>query len=929
MALPLLQFETLNQLASNAPALAQEGFRFAEKDYMGVQPGAFQSSESSFDNGDPVYLPPLVPPRDTGRGFGRWVGPGAVHVRPGSLWLASLDSNPITAERDAATNHDDIARVAEGALTRATWTWLDVGVANATALSGQVHLVLQDAATGDILDEQMLGYNALYAELPALEVHAVLFARMEAVTRSWAMPPDYLSVRGFASVPDKFKYVENGTSYIWDYEADVGRRPTDLSHPFYALEHEAFLEGRLVHRGEWTQYISDAAEYGGPWSALRIAVGESDFAVGADFQPYPGPVLYEVTGEDSRTSVLIDPLALSVSAVPESGALQLGDNAGQCRLGGTIAGRSGPMTALWHFHPEAPVDNLSATLLGVSINTTVMMCEASLYPTVSDLLEVAPVAPETRSTELVLTRAFLHEYAPDALDIRNRLPGLPRATAGHPGGRCLRNDNGTLRFFTESFNQVGMRVGTDKFAQFYNAGREIDAHQKAKTGNGTLFHGDNCAEMCWGSFYGWAQNGPCGDEDSKQYLAVMKSGVWDDSGLMPFEADKYLWQRLRSLGTEKGIRLIASGRYASSEKPLWGISDGQQFREAWLPFRPRRLTRIKDENGKEWIYAVGRFTEQAEDGLHDVGDQWSLIRISGNYVKVCAYWDAEYGDEGAFTFDRVEAAALGLQAEQMPAFLWWVVDARQRAGGYWVPRDIVPEDERAYLILSYDVDAVAYAPPVGIGLPYSVEVWNHFCFTVHDDGGPGDGPWSPENTCTNAQCVVDNPPGGGGGSGGSGGGGGGGGDGEITSIEAVVIFKRIHGPWWASAQISDVSPIGENGLRFLQSQSLLFPNLWARIDSDAHFDDLSTYDIPLSWNSFWSLPREAKQRIDVCVLVGIIEGESVAAFPLPEIAVINNGSGSTEVLWPLPGPGNALLIEDIVGVFLLSEAGEFIVTEQL
>ncbi len=736
-----------------------ESFRFAGKNYAGVQTSDFTATELSWDNGDPAYAPPysVAARAIPTRGYGRWIGPGTNHLRPGEMNVIALDESVVALEK---AGHDELARVTEspveGALLRASWTRFNPG--SSASLAGNLHLILQDALSGALLlEETELDYRALFYDLPALSQDAVLWLRYDNLTRGWALPPDYLSVRGFSSVPDKFKYSEDGVNYVWDYEADVGRRPSNTAHPFYALEHEAFLAGQLVHRGAWTQYIVDGTTQGGSWSALRLKIGAGGFVVGPNFQPAPGAVLYELTGENTRIPVLVDPLALSVSAVPERTPLRFGDNAGKCRLGGTIAARSGPLTAYWDFHPDTPVNNLCAALLGVSDYNFVNACEASLYPIVSDILELAPELPETRSTELVLTHAFLHEYLPDASEVTEALPGLPRATKGHPGGRCIRKDGNKIRFFTEYFGNIGARGG-NKFASFYNAMREIDAYQQVRGGTGTAFHGDNCAELCWNSLYGWAQDKPFGYPAAKQYLAVMKSGAWDDSGMAPFDADSYLWQRLRALETEEGIRLLAAGKAANSEKPLWGVSDGTHFRDAWLPFRARRLTRVTDENGEEWLYAVGRFVTQAEDGLYDVANRWSVIRISGDWVKSCAEWDAGFGEEGAFTLDLAAAENAGTDVEKLPAYLWWIVDATQPAGGYWVRGEAVPTGERVYLVLSVDESLISYAPPSGMKLPYDPLVWCGFCFTVYQDGGIGNDYWPPLPCCEDAGCVVEPPP---------------------------------------------------------------------------------------------------------------------------------------------------------------------------
>lgn len=73
---------------------------------------------------------------------------------------------------------------------------------------------------------------------------------------------------------------------------------------------------------------------------------------------------------------------------------------------------------------------------------------------------------------------------------------------------------------------------------------------------------------------------------------------------------------------------------------------------------------------------------------------------------------------------------------------------------------------------------------------------------------------------------------------------------------------------WSAAQLSDVSDIDETSrLRLLDLQTLSWPILWWRVDSDAELDDLSSYTHALKFNRFQALPIEAKSRIDVCVLV--------------------------------------------------------------
>lgn len=810
-SLPLMAYETVHRFPVEVTIMPLESFCFNGANYAGVQPSAWESSERAWDSDN----------------YGRWIGPGAIHVRPGALNVAPLDESTVALEE---AGHDEQARVTDvpegGALLRASWTQHSPSALKEKP--AHVHLILQDAATGATLNEQTIEATLDHLDLPPLSAHAVLWARFDDVQKDWSPPPDYLQVRGFTSIPDKFKYQEAGSAYVWDYEADVGRRPTDLSHPFYAAYQTAFLNGTLLHRGAWTQYITDGSVGGGPWSALRIAVGEEDFAIGADFQPATGPVLYELTGESTRSALLINPLALSVSA---SYVLQFGDNAGKCRIGGTIAGRSGPLTAYWDFHPTAAIDNLFATLLGTSALNFIEVCEASLYPVVSDVLELPLTDGETVSRELILSHSHLYEYTPDAPTIPLRLPGIPAVTKGHPGGRCLRFADGEVRFFTEFFGGI-----------FYNTLRTLDASQNVGVQTGTVFHGDNCAEVCWNDYYGWVQDKSFGSPDARQYLAFIRNGgnsghIWDKSSMAAFSAATHHWQRLRKVNNGQRMILVASGKRATSEEPLWAVCDGTQFKEAWLPFRARRLTRCTDEDGTEWLYLLGRFVEEDEDEKYSIVPQWSVIRLRGTVQTVHACWNDEVGESGGFCIDRSEAEALGVVVEDLPPFLRWIAVGGIAAGGYWLSSNTEPDEP--YLTL--DVGAESLCWLLSGTLPYNVLFWPCIEFEV----GSNDTPAYPTPECESAQCVKDQDP---------------------ENIVAIIEQKAISSEMWTAAQVCDVNDLGEDGVRLLRKQGELFPNLWGRVNSDATSDDLSSYTIPLVWDAFVSLPIEAREKIEVVAL---------------------------------------------------------------
>lgn len=834
MPLPLLQYQLKGGFLAAHPALPMESLWWLGATYCGSQASGWESSDFSWDNGDPV----AGAARDSSRGFGKWHGPGALHVRPGALWIMGAAAEFL--------GHDDVARVSSGAPHQAIWARENPGFIEAEG--GQWRVVLQDAGGAFLLDTLQSAATQSVA-IPAFTGCAVLWVRLEGAVRGWALPPDYLSVRSFTSIPLKFRYTEAGTDFVWDYETDVGRRPADPGHPFYALYNALVSSGGLQHIGTWSQYIADGRAGGpqsGPWSALRIAAGAAPFAVQSGFSPAPGAILERFASTSTRAPVLVDPLGLSVSAF---GVVQKNE-ARLARLGGTIATRDGPATAYWNFTPGAS-DALKATLLGTTTRNYVAVCEASLYPTVSDIQQ----APD--GSEWVLSYSHLYCYDPLAAVVTDALPGVPTETFGHPGGRCLRftgTANNTLaRFFTEFFGGVDAPVAQDAFAQFYNTLRTLDPSQGASTGVGTVFQGDNCGEVCFGKFYGWVQNKAFSDPAALQFLGYLESKSWAAGGLEGFPAAAFRWQRLRRVQARGGLRLLAAGKAAVTEAAIWGVADGQEFTLASLPFRARRLTRCLDETGAERIYAVGRFVTQGSQGA-EVAPAWSVIALDGGFVKVCAYWNPL---AARFQMSRVQAEQSGLDVFKLPSFLWWHVDAAQMAGGYWIVGTAAPSAETPYLMRVIESASVAYTLPPGGVLPYSVTSYDHFCLTVFDDGGGGPGPFRPEPKCQNARCVIDNWPG----------------------ARSLVVEQSAGAQTWDAIQVSDVSALDmATRLRRLHSLLAQRPNLWLQSDENGDANDLSTYDFALDWNTFQALPR-ASNRIRICV---IVPGD-FGAFPAPSI----------------------------------------------
>lgn len=545
MSLPILYSESIYSFTPNQQVLPLVGFRSGAIDYIGIQPSSWQSSEASWDSGCPEYGNNVK--RDPMRGYGKWFGPGAVWIYANNLAISG---------KMEALDHDEIARIPSGAAITASWEKANAGFIDAT---GQWRVILQ-SADGSILHTGL--QDALTYSVPSLLASAVLWVRLENAIRAWQMPPDYLEVTGYSAIPNQYQYTENSEDYVWDYIYDVGRRPTDTSNPLYAAYNQAQQAGLLKHRSLWTQYISDGTPQGGPWSALRIAIDTDDFAVESTFIPAPGSCMINAAGDN----IFIHATASSVAVYNSLGNGQ--------RIAGTIATTKGVAVAYWDWNSGAP------DLLAVNYNIGTMVCESSLYPTPDSIIQLDD------DTELLLTWSYLFRYDGTQTGIENRLIGVPLNTGGHPGGRCLTSADGVdPSYFTENFNSgastMGATGGTG-FIQMYNTLRTLDGSGVGKTGIGTVFHGNNCADVCWGNLWGWVQDGVWSDSDGNalnpsQYLAFIANEMWEASSIAPFDTQYQMWQRVARVANKNGQRLVVSGKERNGEGAVWGIHDGRTF----------------------------------------------------------------------------------------------------------------------------------------------------------------------------------------------------------------------------------------------------------------------------------------------------------------------------------------------------------------
>ena len=836
-----------------------EAFGAFGRHFVGVQT-LFPQEEQAWDNGDPI----AGQTRGPGRGLGRWTGPAPPHVECDLQVLAA----PTTQ-----LGHDVVALPAntQGQKLRVSLRGIfhNVFVGEPRLLidgTATLRILIQSASTGSVLNSlavpfappaggvgfealQKAGKLTLTIDLPDLSAgSSIIWCRVEDVKAAWLLPPDYYSVTGYTSpntIPEQYRYDEAGNQLVWDWLRDVGRRPADPAQvaldgtDMYAAHQAAVLAGTLEHRGEWTTYIRDGRAQGCDWSALRVQVGEGEWAASEFTLPAPGAALHKLQIGD-RFAVAFDPLARSVTASwREDDESQL--------IAGSIATSTGPALALWRLGQNV-AGEIVGTLLGTHPNDQQFFCEMALLNNfASDILVNETLEGEEEI--YVLSFGRLHRYDPAEPDIARALPGTPKASDGHPGGRCLRQTerSGTMRYFTESFLQN--KQNTDGIF-FYNLMREFGIVGGTPR-PGTSFHGHNCAENIWGKLHGFTMNQPYGGPGAVQFLASWSGRFWYRSGVDDFPIKQYLWQRLRAVSTHDGLRLLVCGREANGENAIWGVDDSREFREAFLQFRPRRLTRsvyTKGAASNEVIFCVGRTVSTANIATGEVSTQWSVIAIGdldgeGDvYVKKCLFWDEP---SQAFRVARGTLEDEGFIVEKLTPFLWWEVDLQQNGGGVWKQKKVAPDDGRKYL-QRLDGELIVEYKLFNGPLPYNPAYWGRICFTLYEDGGGGTDAIPPQPTCQNAFCVNEDMPQG----------------------TTVMFLTKGAGGDWDAIQVSDMCDIEPvTRLPMLNRQRIDYPLLWCRIDSDAPIDDLTSYTQLLHFDRLEPLTDTAKSRVDICVLV--------------------------------------------------------------
>jgi hypothetical protein len=204
----------------------------------------------------------------------------------------------------------------------------------------------------------------------------------------------------------------------------------------------------------------------------------------------------------------------------------------------------------------------------------------------------------------------------------------------------------------------------------------------------------------------------------------------------------------------------------------------------------------------------------------------------------------------------------------------------------------LPYDPAEYPELGFNPSNNDWGPlPVGaVTFPYRVDMWERLCWTVYDDGSGGTDALIPQPGCTDAQCAYEAMP---------------------PGTKRFVISKPIKGGEVHAVQLSDVSAVQGDGVRILAGIARYYPHLWLRVDSGAELSDLTAYRHRLSWNRYAALPKEARAKVDVCLLVP--PTTPVAHPPALDVRVWADTGASLEappVSMFLLEDGDALLLED-------------------
>lgn len=626
------------------------------------------------------------------------------------------------------------------------------------------------------------------------------------------------------------------------------------------------LTGALVSQSASIGVVPDGsyvlwANAGAEWSAIRVRVGVGAWARGASVYPGPGAPLYRksasvaevVVTAVSQASFLyaFDEMARAVSAscVTHTAIRTLDGQfevpANSLLIAGLRASENGPQTALWLLREDG-----TARLLAASPTFSDGRCEcAKTNHHASDIGQ----APDGRL--FILSECNLSIYDPNGATEWERLQPFPASSDGHPGGQCLRfpasdnsampptvTDESEVVFFTENFGGVN-----DGLAWYNRLVRRVGGRDHS--GPSTLWHGPCCAEVFQGQL--WGVRGEKSDGQTTLFLDRIVQGRWDGfSGLKRVTVGKEAelgeplpaiekWQRLRRAGANLWVFgwRRGAGVALGSEVPVTRVTRGNTLDEAALPFFVRRATPFN-----ETVRPTLLLCARAEaDGIGVANRVIELTDAGGDGgTRVCSFWDAPTSE---FRLTRSAFVAAGGDVAKLPAFFAWFSSIGTNGGGFWRASATQPP-ALPYLTTVAGAEILSFALS-GVS-PYAISLYDELCFEVRTDGSTV-GP-DIEPSCGDAACVFPELP-----------------TGTRWGVETRTV--PANGRALTSWQLTDRSDRDASGFGRLQRERDVYPSLWFRVDSNAPFDDLASYNQICNYGRLIQLQRDARLKVEVLYFV--------------------------------------------------------------
>jgi hypothetical protein len=679
-------------------------FSFVPKDvfwldgsyWVGVQTEAWEQDEENWDNLE----------------RGQWLGPG-IKRRPSPIGSQTIirqyvKNLSVTGATYENTNPDDIAHVDAGDFPLTFEATIPEGNSQIGSINGDYIYEIINTVTGELLTSGSVpkigngvGIISTTPNITFTDGSFVARVKIHAPV-PYSLPPGYVA-------PTKYTYKEDNVTYVYDPSYNIGRIPSDPNHPLLLERARMIEEGITRDKPEWITYLVGSGSVDGEWSALKIQVGEGVWDWDQQYQTSVGPVLKRINEDDLSdfTFINFDPMARSISAsiyvdrdITDRNSNVIVEE-GSYVFGGNRSTRSGPVMAIWVMRkPENPGDLPVIDLLGTDLNPSTGACECALLDHSTTSFKI------NEAGELyILSKCSLHVLDSNQTTIDKRLPGIPENSNGNPGGQALNIIGDRIYFFSEYFGQFG----TQSSVHFYNF--LVDqVGDKRTTGDGTVFHGPNCAESWMNKLWGIYQDKPSSDITAKQYLAFYSGKTWAkkpkpgsltefiiDSGV-EFSANEYNWQRVIEANNVLHIFGKRGPQYSEEDTTtkannfqdgVFAVSDGKSFSVLDFDYRILKANKtpsndLDTELDKlEKVLAIGHKVETDDDGI-------SVVDINKYYIIEIDYrgepQDFEYNPfSGCFISDvEVETTEEGI-INSYYKYLWWVDNK-------WVGRDFIPTD---------------------------------------------------------------------------------------------------------------------------------------------------------------------------------------------------------------------------------------------